>query len=214
MKKKTRLIPLKTLIKYNSFLRGSNRRSRFGDNELCGICIEDLNNVTYENENSSNEPTGGICTLNCNHKFHCNCINEWYSTGKNTCPICRAVQVPTRELPVIVPQNPRRRLLPSFDEAADRPSSPPRRYGSLGLVPSNTPRLRRSNAVNISPPRRPFNEINGISQEAQQFFEEHGFIPASMMRDYPDPFDSPPRVRINTPSIPGAPRRPQRPPRR
>ena len=162
---------------------------------MCSICIEDLNNVTYEN--SSNEPTGGICTLNCNHKFHCNCINEWYSTGKNTCPICRAVQVPRRELPVIVPPNPSRSLINRLNEESDRPSSPPRRYGSLGLV--SIPNLRRSNA---------------ITREEEEAFNNRGYIGAQMMPDYPDPFDSPPRVRINTPSIPGAPRRPQRPPRR
>ena len=156
MKKKTRLIPLKTLIKYNSFLRGSNRRSRFGNNDMCSICMEDCNN------------SEDIHTTSCNHKFHSGCINSWFGPTRMTCPNCRAPQteVPTRQMPYNVRQRTNINLLDRFNEVYTPPSSPP----------------------------RPFNEINGLSPEAQRFFEEHGFIPASMMRDdYPDPFDSPHR---------------------
>jgi hypothetical protein len=66
--------------------------------------------------------------------------------------------------------------------------TPPSRYGSLGLV--SIPSLRRSNA---------------ITREEEEAFNNRGYIGAQMMHDdYPDPFDSPPRVRINNlNNIPG-----------
>ena len=43
------------------------------DNNCC-ICLQELKN--------------DILKLNCNHLFHCKCINNW-TNKKNTCPICR-----------------------------------------------------------------------------------------------------------------------------
>tara|TARA_B100001287_G_C22632120_1_gene505715 strand:+ start:355 stop:852 length:498 start_codon:yes stop_codon:yes gene_type:complete len=40
----------------------------------CSICLEEINNKS---------------TTNCNHSFCFNCLNEWLSKNKNTCPICR-----------------------------------------------------------------------------------------------------------------------------
>lgn len=43
----------------------------------CSICLEKL----YKTDCS---------TLECNHKFHIGCINEWRKVS-NTCPFCRAI---------------------------------------------------------------------------------------------------------------------------
>ena len=47
--------------------------------EECGICSRSLD-------------IGFICKVNneeCNHYFHCKCLNNWFKKGKNSCPICR-----------------------------------------------------------------------------------------------------------------------------
>ncbi len=44
----------------------------------CTICMDEI--TRYDKK-----------TLNCNHNFHINCINEWLRES-NTCPICRAPQ--------------------------------------------------------------------------------------------------------------------------
>ena len=51
------------------------------DNSECSICIE--NNVCTTN--------GG--KLKCNHTFHTHCINLWFKTGKQSCPLCRSTDV-------------------------------------------------------------------------------------------------------------------------
>ena len=43
-------------------------------NNLCTICLD--------------ENTENLVELTCSHKFHLNCIEEWYKR-KNTCPNCR-----------------------------------------------------------------------------------------------------------------------------
>lgn len=47
--------------------------------EICSICIEDLNN----------EPC--YCLSGCNHQFHTRCIVNWFrqSGAQTPCPICR-----------------------------------------------------------------------------------------------------------------------------
>lgn len=40
----------------------------------CSICLEEIINKS---------------TTNCNHSFCFDCLNEWLSKNKNTCPICR-----------------------------------------------------------------------------------------------------------------------------
>jgi hypothetical protein len=48
-------------------------------NDICSICFDDLDN------NSINK-------LSCNHIFHKDCINEWFSRNIiQTCPYCRKV---------------------------------------------------------------------------------------------------------------------------
>lgn len=42
----------------------------------CAICLSELN----ENDN--------IYDLNCNHKFHTNCIVDWFRSSSGNCPLC------------------------------------------------------------------------------------------------------------------------------
>ena len=59
--------------------------------EICSICIEDLNN----------EPC--YCLPGCNHKFHTRCVINWFrQSGVQTpCPICRdnTVDESTKQIP-------------------------------------------------------------------------------------------------------------------
>jgi len=43
----------------------------------CSICLKD--NIPHEEK----------CFTNCNHSFCKECIDEWFDTGENTCPLCR-----------------------------------------------------------------------------------------------------------------------------
>ena len=45
-----------------------------GTTSVCTICLEPL--------------TDNYKVLSCNHKFHMNCITQWYNT-KKSCPVCR-----------------------------------------------------------------------------------------------------------------------------
>ena len=42
--------------------------------DKCSICLEGINNPSR---------------TNCNHHFCSDCLNDWLSQNKNTCPICR-----------------------------------------------------------------------------------------------------------------------------
>lgn len=60
------------------------------EEKFCSIC--------FDNENLKSE-----ITLECNHIFHFDCINEWYKKGNNkymekilTCPYCRAIAIITK----------------------------------------------------------------------------------------------------------------------
>ncbi|XP_054153580.1 uncharacterized protein LOC128952247 [Oppia nitens] len=46
---------------------------------MCCICLD--------------ESVGAIKQLNCGHSFHNKCINRWFATKHNTCPICRQTTV-------------------------------------------------------------------------------------------------------------------------
>lgn len=45
----------------------------------CAICLNEVRTTR------SNPP------IRCGHAFHSNCLEEWKSKGKNTCPLCRKV---------------------------------------------------------------------------------------------------------------------------
>ena len=47
----------------------------FFEDEECCICMDDLNNEKTQ-------------ILKCRHRFHEECIKEWYGTDR-TCPLCR-----------------------------------------------------------------------------------------------------------------------------
>ncbi|KAK7206791.1 hypothetical protein BZA70DRAFT_275087 [Myxozyma melibiosi] len=52
------------------------------DGERCLVCLSDF--VRGERCRKLNE---------CGHLFHQSCIDEWLTTGRNSCPLCRAVGV-------------------------------------------------------------------------------------------------------------------------
>lgn len=46
------------------------------NNDICSICFESFDiNTSY--------------TLECNHKFHTNCIMKWFRNKNSTCPLCK-----------------------------------------------------------------------------------------------------------------------------
>lgn len=63
----------------------------FMTEELCSICIEDLNN----------EPC--YCLPGCNHQFHTRCVINWFrqSGAQTPCPICRdnTLDESTKQIP-------------------------------------------------------------------------------------------------------------------
>ena len=58
---------IKTLLKNSEYI--------YNYDGECSICLE--------------KDSSRLCRkLNCNHIFHCECIDKWFS-NKNSCPICR-----------------------------------------------------------------------------------------------------------------------------
>ena len=66
------------------------------------LSIRDTENTSNENtssENTSSENTcsiclqniliNNLCITNCNHQYCKECIDNWFNTGKDTCPMCR-----------------------------------------------------------------------------------------------------------------------------
>jgi len=45
--------------------------------EICIICLEEFN------------IDKAITTLECNHSYHLECINDWFKNKKTTCPCCK-----------------------------------------------------------------------------------------------------------------------------
>ncbi|MFC1841652.1 RING finger protein [Candidatus Dependentiae bacterium] len=65
--------------------------------DMCVICFNDM--LPHQN----------IKTTECDHKFHKNCLEKWFS-GANTCPLCNRVhegnprqRVPEEPMPQILP---------------------------------------------------------------------------------------------------------------
>ena len=46
----------------------------------CGICLEALTDDKNKNI---------VITLNCGHKYHKQCVSQWFITGATSCPTCR-----------------------------------------------------------------------------------------------------------------------------
>jgi len=93
---------LKTLKNYEKYLRVLSKRfysnkkprkNKFGLDEQneCAICTE-----KFENTEDMN-----VCTNGCQHKFHCECLQDWVNTAGQgaTCPLCR------QPIDVVVPNN-------------------------------------------------------------------------------------------------------------
>jgi hypothetical protein len=57
-------------------VKNNNLKITFPNNE-CSICLGD-----FKSDDT-------VCLANCNHSYHCDCINDWLGTGKNSCPECR-----------------------------------------------------------------------------------------------------------------------------
>ena len=73
---------------------------------------QDKNNVLYQRNDYSNQNDCGICYQSldnekikcklpqCNHIFHCHCIQNLINYGITTCPICRAAFIPGSQVMV------------------------------------------------------------------------------------------------------------------
>ena len=46
--------------------------------DQCPICLENISDNSY--------------TLECNHKYHTECIVKWFRNNNNTCPLCKDIQ--------------------------------------------------------------------------------------------------------------------------
>lgn len=46
--------------------------------DQCPICLDDISDNSY--------------TLECNHKYHTECIVKWFRNNNNTCPLCKDVK--------------------------------------------------------------------------------------------------------------------------
>ena len=51
------------------------------ENENCAICLTKAKN---------NSVSGKPISTKCNHIFHKDCVKQWRTTNKSTCPICRS----------------------------------------------------------------------------------------------------------------------------
>ena len=60
----------------NSAQQAANGGLAASDESNCSICMSD-----YEREEE-------ILTLTCFHKFHAQCVEEWFKS-QNWCPVCR-----------------------------------------------------------------------------------------------------------------------------
>ena len=89
-------------------LQNYNPIPRFvSSDDDCAICLDKLNNTSTMDTTSTmdnistlnntstfdnkvmNKQENGIDTLPCGHKYHKNCVNEWFTSGATTCPTCR-----------------------------------------------------------------------------------------------------------------------------
>lgn len=58
-------------------------------NDTCPICLEGVGNnleEIYIDIDSERVKTG--VQLSCCHQYHQKCIDEWFATGKTSCPLC------------------------------------------------------------------------------------------------------------------------------
>lgn len=62
-------------------LAESAAESSTGEGEFCCICLSGLEEEGGGGETSLLHP--------CQHKFHKECVERWFSACKKTCPICR-----------------------------------------------------------------------------------------------------------------------------
>ena len=109
---------LKTLNKYERYLRKKQSNSFGAFNEECPICMEPFTNSDFKERQ-------------CGHAYHKECILEWENMGRHDCPICRNND---NEVPeeLVVPRNIRRNLLSEFNNTRDYESD--EEYGTNGRL--------------------------------------------------------------------------------
>jgi len=73
------------------YLRGRVRHDGFDDDELCPICIKNLNDGEV------------VIALHCEHFYHRSCIQTWLEISR-TCPLCKASIEPDEETPLLQQQ--------------------------------------------------------------------------------------------------------------
>jgi hypothetical protein len=79
---------LTVYLSKNKFVLSKHPRCSFGAGKRKA---EELSNDTIPQCMICLEPlVGNIADINCEHKFHNQCICDWYFAGGNSCPICRA----------------------------------------------------------------------------------------------------------------------------
>ena len=66
------------------------------EDDVCSICIiklrdnnSDPSSIIDNNNRDQTKHTSSVVQLNCQHKFHLECITKWFSESKTTCPLCR-----------------------------------------------------------------------------------------------------------------------------
>tara|TARA_Y100000389_G_scaffold46344_2_gene41286 strand:- start:11256 stop:12020 length:765 start_codon:yes stop_codon:yes gene_type:complete len=72
---------------YDNYCNGLQEKK---EPEMCTICLQPLENkMVYKySSNKKNIKRRKMKVLKCFHKFHKNCIKEWFYNN-NTCPVCR-----------------------------------------------------------------------------------------------------------------------------
>ena len=72
---------------------------------MCPICLDDFEPVEDPVEDEQVPPREGVTILPCGHEFHTSpCLFDWVRTGRNTCPLCRAVFDASQSDQPLIPQ--------------------------------------------------------------------------------------------------------------
>ncbi|KAI9362597.1 hypothetical protein BD770DRAFT_226126 [Pilaira anomala] len=67
------------IVKYTQQVK----QTIIGNSEGCQVCLN-----SYQSQDD-------VRVLACHHGFHQECIDKWLTIGKNQCPLCRDVPIPT-----------------------------------------------------------------------------------------------------------------------
>lgn len=67
------------------------------ENNDCGICRQNLQ-IPSQNSKWENKINGSVTIGLCKHGFHEGCINRWIESDNISCPICRTVWKPSKNV--------------------------------------------------------------------------------------------------------------------